>query len=150
VRPVAGFLLAIDEVLQLARREFFVVDVERLQQALDGSELVARIENLEQLRQPGVAMVGAQQAVGETVEGADPHAARAHRQHGRQAGEHLLGRFVRECNRQDAGRIDLAGLDQPGDASGQNAGLARTGASQDQRVLRWQGHGLQLFGIQVG
>ena len=150
VRSVAGFLLAVDELLQLARRKFLVVDVERLQQALDGGELVARIEDLEQLRQPGVAVVGAQQAVGEAVKGADPHAAGAHRQHGRQAGEHFLGGFVGKCNRQDACGIDLTGLDQPGDAGGQHPRLARAGTGQDQRMLRRKGDGLELFGVEIG
>jgi hypothetical protein len=48
------------------------------------AELVGRVEDLEQLRQAGIAMVGAQQAVAQAVEGADPHAAHVDRQHGGQ------------------------------------------------------------------
>ena len=149
MRAVTGFLLAVDEVLEFARGEFLVVDVQGLQQALDRCELVGRVEDLEQLRESGVAVVGAQQAVGEAVEGADPHAAGAHRQHRAEAGEHFLGGFVGECNREDAGRVDLAGLDQPGDAGGEHPRLARSGPGQDQGVLRGQAHRLQLFGVQV-
>ena len=150
VRAVAGLLLAVDEVLELARGEFLVVYVQGLQQTLDRGELVARVEDLEQLRQPGIAMMGAQQAVGQAVEGADPHPAGAHRQHGGQPGEHLLGSFVGKCNRQNAGRIDLTGLDQPGDAGGQHAGLARAGTGEDQRMLPRKGDGLELFGVEIG
>jgi hypothetical protein len=83
VRAVAGFLLAVDEMLELARRELLVVDVQGLQQALDRGELVSRVEDLEELRQPGVAVVGAQQAVGtgrgrcrSTCRGCSPAASR--------------------------------------------------------------------------
>ena len=44
-----GFLRAIDEVLQIARRVFFIVDIAGLEQALDGGKLVGRIENLKGL-----------------------------------------------------------------------------------------------------
>ena len=69
--------------------------------------------------------------------------------HGRQAREHFLGGFIRKRHGQDAGRRYLLGLDQPRDAGGQHAGLARTGASEDQRMLSRQGDGSQLFGIEV-
>ena len=59
VWPITRFLLAVDEVLQFARREFLVVNIQRLQQTLDGRELIARVEDLEKLRQPGIAVMGA-------------------------------------------------------------------------------------------
>ena len=76
MRTQAFFLGAADETLDIARREFFVVDIGGFQQALDGGELILRIENLEGLGQPGVAMVSAQQAVAQSVESPYPHAAR--------------------------------------------------------------------------
>jgi hypothetical protein len=69
--------------LQVARRILLVVDVERLQQALDRRQLVGGIEDLERLRQARVAVMRAQQPVAQAVEGADPHAARVDRQHRR-------------------------------------------------------------------
>ena len=48
-RAQPGFLRAIDEVLQIARRVFFIVDIAGLEQALDGGKLVGRIENLKGL-----------------------------------------------------------------------------------------------------
>ena len=74
-------LAVIDEVLQVARRILFIVDVERLQQALDRGQLILRIEYLEGLRQRRVAMMRTQHPVAQTVESADPHATRIDRQH---------------------------------------------------------------------
>ena len=53
----------------------------RLHQALDRGELVLRVEDLEGCGRPGLAVVRAQHAVAQAVEGADPHAARVDRQH---------------------------------------------------------------------
>ena len=47
-----------------------------------------------------------------------------------------------------AGR-DLPRLQQPGDAGGEHARLARAGAGQDQRRARRQRHGGQLLGVQA-
>ena len=93
----------VDEVLQVLGRVLFVVDVVGLEQALDHRQLVLRVEDLERLRQRGVAVMGAQEAVAQAVEGADPHAARADRQHRREARQHFLGRLVGECHRHDPG-----------------------------------------------
>jgi hypothetical protein len=140
----------IDEMHQLARRILLVVDVEVLQQALDRRQLVGRIENLELRRQPGLAVVRAQEAVAEAVKGADPHAAGIDRQHRRQARLHFLRRLVGEGHRQNALRPDLPGRDQPGDARGQHARLAAAGTGEDQGVLRRQRDGGELRRIEMG
>ena len=62
---------------------------------------------------------------------------------------HFGRRLVGESHGQDARRAHLLGLDQPGDARGQNAGLAATRTGQDQRGLRGQGHSGQLLGIEL-
>ncbi len=147
-RAQALVFCVVDEVHQRLGRVLFIVDVVRLEHALDQRKLVLRIENLERLRQRGVAVVRAQQPVAQAVEGADPHAPRVDRQHRRQAREHFFRGLVRERHRHDAGGRDLIGLDQPGNARGQNARLARTGAGQDQGALRRQGDGGKLFRIQ--
>ena len=149
-RAQALLLLRVDEILQIPRRIFFVIHIERLEQALDRGLLVGGIENLEQLGQARVAVMAAQQAVAQAVEGADPHAPHIDRQHRRKAGEHLLGRLVGKGHREQAGRRDLAGGHQPGDAGGQYAGLARAGAGQNQPVLWRQSDSGQLFGIKAG
>ena len=102
---------------------------------LDRRELVLRVEDLEALRQGGQLPVRAQEAVAQAVEGADPHAAHRDRQHRVEPRQHLLGRLVGEGDGQHAARRELAGLDQPGDAGGEDAGLAGAGAGEDQRRL---------------
>ena len=74
-RALAVFLAAADEVLHLLGRITLVVHIELFAQALDGRELVLRVEDLEGLRQVGQLVVRAQEAVAQAVEGADPHAA---------------------------------------------------------------------------
>jgi hypothetical protein len=142
-------LVAVDEVHQILGRELLVVDIHRLQHALNHRQLILGIEDLESLGQRGVAVMGAQQAIAQAVESADPHATGIDRQHGRQPGQHFLGRLVGEGHRHDAGRRHLPGRDQPGNPGGQDAGLARAGAGQDQGTLGRQRHGRQLFWIQV-
>jgi hypothetical protein len=115
-RALALFLGMVDEVRDIARRELLVVDIERLQQALDGGQLVLRIEDLEGVRQARIAVMRSQHAVAQAMKGADPQAACDDGQHRRQPGEHFTGRLVRERDRKHALRTDLAGLDQPGHA----------------------------------
>ena len=81
-RALAFFLVGVDVVLHLLGRKAVLVHVHRLQHALHQRQLVGRVEDLEQLRQPGVAVMRAQQAVAQPVEGAHPHAAGGDRQHG--------------------------------------------------------------------
>jgi hypothetical protein len=148
-RAPAGILVAVDEPLHLLRFVFLGVDVERFHQPLDRRQLILRIEDLERLRQPGLAVVGAQKAVGQAVEGADPHAAGVDRQHRRDARQHFLRRLVGEGHRQDPQRRHLAGLDQPDDAGGQHPCLARAGPRQNQRGFMRQRHCGALFRVEV-
>ena len=145
----ALFLVRIDEVAQLARRVFFVVDIEVFQQALDHRQLVGRVENLEGLRQPGLPVMSAQQTVAKPVECTDPHAAHIDRHQRGEARRHLLGRLVGEGHGQDAVRPDLAGRNQPGDPRGEHPRLAAAGSGQDQSMHRRQGHGLELGRVQI-
>ena len=149
VRAQSVLLAAGDEPLQLLRGIALLVDLVLLAQALDRAELVLHVEDLEALRQVGQLPVRAQQPMAQAVEGADPHAAHIDRQHGRQAGQHLLGRLVGEGHGQQAARRELAGLQQPGNARGQHARLAGAGASQDQRGLGRQRDGSQLLGVEA-
>ena len=128
------FLLAVDEALQVARREAVLVDVERPGEALDRRELVLRVEDLELARQSCVLVMRAQEAVRQAMKGADPQAARAHRQHRREARQHFARRLVGERDREHAAGRDLAVLDEPGDAGGKYAGLAAAGARKHERV----------------
>ena len=105
-RHIAGTLALLlataDEPLHLLGRKLVVVDVELLVQALDGRELVLRVEDLEALGQIRHLVVRAQKAVAQAVEGPDPHAAHVDGQHGRQARCHFLGGLVGKGHGHDA------------------------------------------------
>jgi hypothetical protein len=145
-----AFLLRVrDEPLQLPRREAVVVDVVRAVQALDERELVLRVEDLEELRQVGLAVMRAQHAVAQPVERADPHAAGVHRRQRRQTQHHLARGLVGERHREDRLRPGLAGGEQPRDAGGEHARLAAARAGEDQRRrLRQRDRG-ELLGVEV-
>ena len=149
-RALAVFFATRNEILHLLGRKAVFVHIELLAQPLNGRQLVLRVQNLERLRQPRQLVMRPQKAVAQAVKRADPHRIHVHRQHGLQAQLHLFGRLVGEGHRQNAAGRDLRGLQQPGDASGQHPGFARTCARQDQRMLRRQGHGPVLLLIELG
>ena len=152
-RHVAGahalFLAARNEILQLLGWKAFVVHVVLLAQALDGRQLVLRVQNLKRLRQARRLVVRTQEPVAQAVEGANPHTAHADREHGRQARDHFLGGFVGKRHGQNAARRGQAVLHQPGDARGQHPRFARAGASQDERVSGGQRDSGELLGVEV-
>ena len=148
-RAQAFFLAARDEVLQLLGRVALGVHIELLAQALDGRQLVLRVQNLEPLRQAGRLVVRAQEPVAQAVEGANPHAAHADRQHGRQPRHHFLGSLVGEGDGQDAAGRGVTVLQQPGNARGQHPRLARAGAGQNERMAGRQRDGGELLGVEV-
>ncbi|CFP61046.1 Uncharacterised protein [Bordetella pertussis] len=143
------FLGAVDETLHIARRVLLVVDIARLEQALDGGQLVGGIENLECLRQARVAMVRAQHAVAQAVEGTDPQATRVDRQQGRHAREHFTRRLVGKGDCQQRKWTGLAGLNQPGHPGRQYAGLAAARPGENQGVLRFERYCSALFRIEL-
>ena len=147
--PLPIFLAAADEVLNLLGRIALVVYLELLAQALDGRELVLRVQNLKCGGQTRQLVVGTQKAVAQTVKGADPHATHVHRQHAGEPGHHLLGRLVGESHCHHPAGPHLPGLQQPGDAGGEHPRLARTGARENERVLRRQGHSGTLLGVEA-
>jgi hypothetical protein len=134
-RPDALFLLAVDEVHELARREPVLVGIGGLQHALDGGQLVLRVKDGEGLRQACLAVVHAQHPVGKAVERADPHPARVNRQHRGNAGEHLARGLVGERHREDVGRCGACAFDKPGNARREHARLAATRAGENERML---------------
>src|SRR5690606_3987271 len=117
--------------------------------ALYGSQLVGAIENLEGLREPGIAIVRPQQTVAQAMKSADPHAARVDRQQGGQAREHFTRRLVGKSNGHQAVGAGLVRLYQPSHAGGEHPRLAAACTSQNQRVLRWECYGGLLFWIET-
>ena len=135
------FLLAVDEGLHFARRKAILVRVQSLQHALDGRELVLRVENLEGLRQAGIAVVEPQHAVGKAVKRPDPHPAQVDRQHRREPREHLARRLVGERDREHGAGRNLLLAHEPRNARREHARLAAAGAGKNQRMPLRQGDG---------
>ncbi|MCY1523408.1 hypothetical protein D9M68_583040 [compost metagenome] len=136
-RTQALFLGAVDEALHIAGGVFFVVDAIGLHEAFDRRKLVGNVEDLEALRQAGIAVMRAQHSVAQAVEGADPQAPRIDGQDGRHARQHFAGGLVGKRDRQQPKRRSLAGLNQPGHAGGEYPGLPAARPGQDQGVLRF-------------
>ena len=88
---LAVFFFTSNEPGDLLGHKALFVQVHALDDALDGTELIGAVQNLETLRQAGELPVRAQKAIAQTVECANPHAAHGHRQHGGQAREHFFG-----------------------------------------------------------
>jgi hypothetical protein len=139
----------VDEVLEIFRRVLFVVDIQALHQTFDRGELVGGIEDLEGGGQAGVAVMGAQHAVTEAVEGADPHASCVDGEERLQARHHFAGGFVGEGDREDGGWRCQTLLDEPRDAGDQDAGFAAARAGQNQRRFVRERYRGVLFGVQV-
>ncbi len=150
LRTQALLLRVVDEVLKVLGRILLVVDFQPFHQPLDGRKLVGRVENLEGLRQAGIAVMRAQHPVAQGVEGADPHAARIDRQQRGQARHHFARGLVRKRDGEHGRRRCKTLLDQPRDAGNEHARLAAASAREDQRGFVGQRHGGELFGIQIG
>ncbi len=97
----AFVLLRVDPPLRLARRPALLIEAELADHPLDQALLVIGVENLEILRQLRLAPVSTQQAVGQAVEGADPHALRVDVQQLLDTLAHLRGGLVGKGHRQD-------------------------------------------------
>ena len=141
VRPQTLVLLLIDEALHLTGRPTGLVELHRLEDPLDQTKLVVRIQDLELLRELRVLPVRAQKSMGESVEGADPHPADRHAEHGLDSTTHLARCFVGEGDRQHRVGRHLLHLDQPGDAMDQDARLAGPGAGEHQQITGLGGDG---------
>ncbi len=131
-RTPALVLVLVDVVLHFARHEARFVELERLDDLLDQAQLVLAVENLEALRKPGLAPVQSQQTVRQAVEGAQPQRASGTAEQCLDACAHLGRGLVGEGDGQDPMGRRTLGLDQPGDAMDQDAGLAAPGAGQHQ------------------
>ena len=80
--------------MRLARRPALLVEAEFADHPLDQPLLIVGVEDLEILRQLRFLPVRAQQAVGQAVEGPDPHALRVDLHQLLDALAHLGGGFV--------------------------------------------------------
>ncbi|MNC43806.1 hypothetical protein D3C75_926830 [compost metagenome] len=81
-----------------------LVNVQRPHDAFQQAQLIFTIQDLEVLRQVGVHMMSAQQAVRQAVEGADPHTSLAGANQVFDTVAHLCRRLVGESHRHDGVR----------------------------------------------
>ncbi len=147
-RAQAFVLVGVDELLHFAGRPATLVEVLRLHHLLDEAALVFGVEDLEVLRQAGVAPVESQQPVRDAVEGADPHRRARHAEQFLDAAAHFGGGLVREGDGEDRMRRGVLDLDHPHDAMGEHPGLAAAGAGQYQNRANRGGYGLALSFVQ--
>ena len=147
--PQALVFLAVDVPHRLTRRPLLLVDVQRLDDALEQPQLVVAVEDLEILRQVGFQVVGAQQTMRQAVEGADPHATLTGADQMFDTVAHFRRRLVGEGHRHDRIRRTVLHRQQPGDAMHQYPGLAAARPGQNQQVAARRRHGFTLFFIQA-
>ena len=150
LRSSALVLLGVDEARDLAGRVAGLVELHLLEQALDQALLVLGVEDLEVLGQAGVLPVGAQKAMSQAMEGADPHAADRLLQDLLDATAHLPRRLIGEGDGQQGPGDGPLHLDEPGDAMHQHPGLAAAGPGQHQAVAAASGDGLALGVVEGG
>ena len=94
-----GVLVPVDEPLHLPGRPPGLVQLHGLQDALDEPQLVIGVEDLESLRQARFLPMCAQQAVRESMKGANPHGAGRDTEQRFQAAAHLPRRLVGKGDR---------------------------------------------------
>jgi hypothetical protein len=83
------------------------------------------------------------------VEGHHPHTPRDATDQGSDPIAHLVGRLVREGDRQDLIRVCPPGRQQPGDPVRQGTGLARSRPGEDQQRPLVEGDRLALRAVQA-
>ena len=120
--------LAVDEVLNLTRHPAAVVNLEVLQQSLNESQLVVRVDDLEALRQLRFTPVAPQHAMGQAVERANPQVLYRDLEKLLNTVAHLGCRFVGKRDSQEAVRGDAFNIDQPRRTVHEYARLAATRA----------------------
>ena len=146
--PQALVFLSIDEILDFARHPATVIDLETLQEAFDEPQLIVGIDDLKILRQPGLAPVPPQQAMGQAVKRADPEVIDGHTEQSLDAPAHLGSGLVRERNGQQALRCNSHDIDEPRGSMHEHARLAAAGARNDKHRLGGRRHGLTLRVVQ--
>jgi len=145
-----GVLLeAVDGPLHPAGVVGLVVHPGLLDHSLHRALLVLGVQDLEIAGQLEGGGVGAQDAVAQAVEGADPQVGHADAQQLLHPFAHLAGGLVGEGHRQDGAGGLAQVAHQVGDAVGEHAGLAAAGSGQDQAGAGGQGHRGVLLLVQA-
>ncbi len=147
LRTPAFVFLFVDPPAHLLGRILALVQLQRLHHALDQPQLVIAVHDLEAFRQPRILPMQTQQAMRQSMEGADPHPATAVAQLQVGAVAHFTGGLVGEGHREDAVVGHALNFIEPGNTMDQHARLAGAGASQHEVMPRRCGNGLALGGV---
>ena len=153
LRAQAFVLLPVDKPLRLLGRPLGFVQAQLADHPLDQALLVVAVEDLEVFRQLGFLPVRAQQAMGQAVKGANPHALGADAHQLLDAVTHLGGGFVGKGHRQHRVQRGVFHRHQPGNAVHQYAGFAGASAGEHQLTTQRGCYSLALGvveGIQQG
>jgi hypothetical protein len=124
------------------------VGVQLLDDALEQRARVAGVVDREALRLADRLGLPAKDAHARRVERRDPHALRPAAEQLLDALAHLVRRLVGERDREDLARPRFPALDEPGDAPGEDARLARAGARDDEEGGAAVLGGLALLRVQ--
>ena len=149
-RAPALVFLRIDVPLSLPGGPSRFIELQFAAHPFDQSQLVVAVQDLEILRQPGLLPVGFEQAMGQAVEGAQPHTVSRYVQHLLDAAAHLARGLVGKGDREQRVGGQTLGADQPRHTVHQNAGFAGPGAGQHEHVATICRHGVALGVVQAG
>ncbi len=132
------------------RRVALGVHLELDQAALQHPQAVGLVVDREALRVSEALGLDPQQPGAGRVKGHHPHPPMHPADERAHPLAHFLGGLVGEGDREDLVRPRAAGREQPGDAVGENPGLARAGPSQHEQRPLAVGDGLALGRVEVG
>ncbi len=139
-----------DPRLHGPRRVALRVHLQLVEAALHHAPGVGLVVDREALRVAEPLGLQAKQAGAGGVEGHHPHPPLDPADQAGDPFAHLLRRLVGEGDREDLVRARLAGREQPGDAVGEHAGLARPCPGEDQQRPLAVGDGVSLGAVQPG
>src|ERR1700733_5700038 len=145
-RALAFVLPAVDLPRSLTWRKARFIQAEAGDHALYQALLIVGIEDLKAFRQTRLAPMAPQQAMGDAVESAYRETLCAAWNQMIQARAHFARGFVGEGDGENRPRRHLFDLGEPADAVREYAGLAGTGAGEDQIVAR---RGADSFALRV-
>ncbi len=148
-RHEAPVLPAVDHRGEQSRRPALLVDVLRLQQLLDESDLVVGVEHREGRLEIDKLRVAAQDLDADGVERAEPrHAFHHAADQSADPDLHLPRRLVGEGDGEDLTRPGAAVAQDVGDPGGEHARLAGAGASQHEQRPVQRLHRLPLLRVE--
>ena len=150
VRRQAAILPALDDAHERGGRPALGVDPRRLHHLLEQAQLIIGVEDAEAAREAYLLGMAAKHPRAERVERAEPEPLGGPPEDGRDPFAHLAGRLVGERDGKHLPGAGAPGHQDVGEAGGQHARLAGSGAGQHQQRTVHGLHRLALLGVQAG